>query len=276
MLATHPLLLHPVILVILQIFIIALAIGLTSPNTITRLAGLPLVAVAAWLVVMTCSDYLPRAWVTVVAGNGPTYFLRYIELVLLCKWSFDTGRPITSRGNTREPTVSKGEAWKTGTSRGKLTRTGTSWERLRFGLRLVVSPRMVDTPYEVRNVPHFTSQSNEVPSRGQFPRQNAGAIIISYIVVDLSTLGARPDQNETLFAERTVPLLTRLGDVTVEELVIRTMSTLMLCVNVVCFMHISYGIMAFTAVALGLSDVRSWRPPFGSPEEAYTLRRFWG
>ena len=237
-----------------------------------------MVAIATWLVITTCSDNLPRAWVTVVAGNGPTYLLRYIELVLLCRWSFEAGRPINLGGVTGESKASKGEAGKadTSSSNGKVIRTGGPWQRLGFSLRLVLSPRMVDTSYEVRNVPSFTSDASEVPSRVRFLGQTARAIIISYIIVDLSTLGAQSEQHALLFAERNVPLLTRIGDTTFEELVIRTVSTLVLCINVICFMHIGYGLMAIFAVALGLSDVRSWRPPFGSPVEAYTLRRFWG
>jgi len=275
-LVQHPILIYPVFLVILQILVIALAIGFTSPTSITRLAGLPLVAIAAWLVLTTCSTCLPRAWIPVVAGNGPTYLLRYIGLALLCKWSFETGKPTDPRGISPNLQFSQE---KTGAIDGfsrKPTRAGHLWERLGFSLRLVLSPRMVETPYEVRNVPYFSSNPHEVPSRGQFLRQMARAVLISYIIVDLSTLGTRPEQNAVLFAEGRVPLLTRLGDVAAEELIVRTVSTLVLCINVICFMHIGYGIMAFVGVAVGISDVRSWRPPFGSPWEAYTLRRFWG
>lgn len=274
--ASHPLLLHPVVLVLFQVLIIAFAIGFTSPFSISRLAGLPLVAIAAWLVVMACPQYLSRAWITIVAGNGPTYLLRYIELVLLCEWNFETGKPTDPGRNTGKQQLSTRKIRRFEDSSRKLARGGTLWERLGFGLRLVLSPRMVETPYEVRNVPHFSSDPKKVPSRSLFLQRTALSIIISYIIVDLSTLGVQPDENTVLFAEGKIPLLTRLGEVTVEELLIRTISTLVLCVNVICFMHIGYGTMAFIAVALGISDVRSWRPPFGSPGEAYTLRRFWG
>ena len=36
------------------------------------------------------------------------------------------------------------------------------------------------------------------------------------------------------------------------------------------------GAMAFLSVALGISEVKSWRPGFGPISEAYTVRRFGG
>lgn len=274
-LSSHSSWLHPLVLIGFEVTTTALIIGFTSPSSIIRLAALPLVALAAALVILTCRDYISLFWTTVVAGNAPTYLLRYIDLALLSRWSFVT------RGPTRFLAATSGEQEreKSRNIRGsgtKRTPDGTTWAQLIFGLRVTVFPRQIGTPYEVRNVPRFSKDANEAPSRAVFLRQTAVAIMASYIVVDICSLAPPPEKDAGLFAPNIVPVLSRLAHLSVEELAVRAFSTLAVAVNVVCYMHIGYGIMAFVAVASGLTDIAGWRPPFGSPGEAYTLRRFWG
>ena len=273
-LSSHPPLFHPLVLIGFEVSTTAIIIGFTSPSSILRFAALPLVALAAALVIITCRNYISLFWTTVVAGNAPTYLLRYIELALLSRWSFVTegptcfpgAKPGEGRGNKRRNVRD---------SKKSRAHGGTTWARLMFGVRVTVFPRQIGTPYEVRNVPRFSRDENEVPSRTVFLRQTAMTVLVSYMVVDICGLAATPEKNAVLFAPDTVPVLTRLAHLSAEELAVRAFSSLAVVVNVVCYMHIGYGIMAFVAVALGLSGVAGWRPPFGSPGEAYTVRRFW-
>jgi len=62
----------------------------------------------------------------------------------------------------------------------------------------------------------------------------------------------------------------------VEQLIIRSASTLGFWIILYCIIQTYMGSMAFVSVALRFSQVDSWRPGFGPITEAYTVRRFWG
>ena len=47
-------------------------------------------------------------------------------------------------------------------------------------------------------------------------------------------------------------------------------------IAVCSFQQLAHSIAALLDVRFGFSKVEFWRPLFGSPGEAYTLRRFWG
>ena len=148
--------------------------------------------------------------------------------------------------------------------------------RLKFGFLAATSFRYSGMPYEVRNVPRFSAQDpNFVPSRKEFLRRKAITILICYLVLDFLSLGADPESNAINFSPKRVPLFTRLGDVTGQELIMRLFVTLGFGAGVYSFQTGIQSIFALVDVGLGLSEVKSWRPMFGSPWDAYTVRRFW-
>lgn len=90
-------LLHPAGLVLWQILLTAVAIGITSPSSRVRIALLPLQALLLWLVYERCLRVIPFMSVaTVMAGNAPTYFLRYLDVAVLNRWNYETSGPTTS------------------------------------------------------------------------------------------------------------------------------------------------------------------------------------
>ena len=272
LLRSHSLLLHPISLIISEILTTAIVLGFTTPSSILRPALLPVVATATLLVLVTCPRFLPRFWITVVAGNAPTYLLRYIELALLSKWSFAADGP-TSIAHPRargKPGGGKENGHVTGSQRGT-----NAWKRLRFGLDVTLFPRRIGTPFEVRNVPLSINSPRKAVSRASFLWRTSMMVLIGYLVVDCSLLVAPDPSKAALFSEKNVPLLTRLDQVSVEEIAIRIFSSLALCINIVCFMNIGYGLMAIVGVGLGLTEPSVWKPTFGSPKEAYSLQRFW-
>lgn len=277
------LLLHPVSLVLCEVIIASLAISFTSPSSIIRPATLPLLGIATWLVTVTCTQRIPRmSLASIVAGNGPTYLLRYIDLVLLSRWSYEAGGPTNSSGPQsldRQKTVvgvgSKGEGGDSG--KGREHAQGAILGRLRFGLNTTLASRHVNTLWEVKNVPPFSaSNPHHVPSRGSFLRRNAIIALLCYIVVDLFSLGVQPERNAVLFAAQNVPFFARLGDVSTEQIAVRIVSSLTLWLNIYCITRMGYSILAIIAVGTGLSQVSAWRPPFGQLADAYTVRSFWG
>ena len=279
------LLLHPISLVISQVLLTALAISFTRPSSLIRPAGLPLVITAAWLIAAICLQRIPRmSLASIVAGNGPAYLLRYIDLVLLSKWSYETGGPTALLDPPRPKQERRGNAVVSSSSSSSDGRTksglpGTIFSRLRFGLNMTLSSRFTNTPWEVKNVPPFSaSDRNYVPSRSAFLRHNAVVSLICYLVVDFFSLaGQSPESNAVTFASQRVPFFTRLGEIEGEQLAIRIIASLTLWLNIYCITRMGYSILAVVAVGTGFSrEVSAWRPPFGRLAEAYTVRRFWG
>ena len=269
-------LLHPISLVLFEIFATAIAIGYTSPSSFIRPVLLPLVAVSTCCVIATCLENIPRIfWASLVAGNAPTYLLRYLDLVLLNRWSFEAGGPsvpVLDDDGRKEGHVTAG-----GSNNGITHSANATVAPLRFGLLATLSSRQVNTPFQVKNVPRFSNRhANFVPSRAVFLRNTALAILVCYLVVDLSMLAAQPEQNPILFNQQNVPLLARWDELSAAELAVRTFASLAVWLNIYCMFRVGYGIMGFVAVGTGLSEVTAWPPAFGPLAEAYTVRRFWG
>ena len=97
----------------------------------------------------------------------------------------------------------------------------------------------------------------------------------SYLVLDILTGGANPDANGTMYSLRFVPFFGFLNEVSSEELVIRTITTIGLWISIYCMLQIMHGTVAILAVATSLMKVKTWRPLFGPPSKAYTIRQFW-
>jgi hypothetical protein len=272
------LILHPVTLVISQVIITALVISFTPPSSVIRLISLPLLIAATWLITTSCRQHIPRiSFASIVAGNGPTYLVRYIDLALLRKWSYDTQAPQRGTSASRnQDLVDRKNAIST-TARTENQPRATFSDRLGFGIHLTLASRHLNTPWQVKNVPHFsTGDPQYIPSRGTFIRRNAVAVLVYYFILDISSFGVNPETNSVLFDSQKVPFFARLSHVSAKEIAIRIISSLTLWVTIYCVTNMGYNILGIIAVGTGVSPVSAWRPPFGSVADAYTVRRFWG
>lgn len=260
-----PNLFSPVLIFLLETLITGSVLAFTPPRSIYRLAALSLVAACAYTIVVTSHECMRADWASLLAGTSIGFLLQYIELSLLSKWGFERGGAVSqnSRGNDK-----RFDALASDSTNGAL-------KRLRAGLSRTFSFRNVNTPAEVKNVPQFSARQGYVPSRGAFLLRTAMISSICYLFLDLSSSQPPPKNNAELFSWEKVPLLTRLGDATVQQLTLRLISTLSYWVTMYCIMEGVTTTVAVLAVGLNLSEPQSWRPLFGSPAEAYTLRRFW-
>ncbi len=267
--------LQPVTLVALEALITALAIGFTSTSSQRiRLTGLVLVAANAYLAVLTTLRQVTNVmWAGVLAGAS-TYMLRYVELVLIDRWDFDDDGPPGMKSLTEKK-------MKMATERngGMLAfpQPATAWRRLRFGFSVTLNPRLLNTPYQVKNVPTwYYGKPQQVPSRGKFLQSTTISILLSYAFVDVCSLGLRPERNAVVFSHNKVALFKRLDSLSPEEIVIRASASLIFWLNIFCILRILHGTLSFLAISSGFSEVKEWIPPFGSLAEAYSVRRFWG
>lgn len=268
----HPFLFHPVTLLFIEIATIVLVIGFTSPFSVVRPAALPLFVGCIWLVIPTCFERIPQTlWTTLFAVLSIAYLLHYTEVALLNRWSFEADSPsFSDDSSSRQAKRHRGTGGK-----GCI---GTAGVRLRFGLLVAFSSRYVGTPYQVKYVPPFSAtDAGYIPSRTKFLLGTARTMLLCYLVVDvLTTPGLLPEKNALLFSPETVPLLTRLGELSVEDILFRISSTFAYWITAYCVAQLLQGAFALVTVGTGLSEVKSWRPAFGPLAEAYTIRQFWG
>lgn len=262
----------------------ALGIGFTSASsTQIRSYAFALVIASAYLAnILIIHHVTSTLWASVLAGNASTYILRYLELVLIDRWSFDDGGP-TRRLLRSSPDDEKKTREKILENNSNDQRIAASlqpvkfWRRLRFGLDVTLNPRLVNTAYQVKNVPRWSQdEPQQVPSRGSFLRRTALIVLLNYLAVDLSSLGAQPERNVLLFSNQKVALFRRWNSLGAEELVVRVLASFMLWLNIYCIFRIFHGLIVLLAVGSGVSKVRDWPPPFGPLSEAYSVRRFWG
>lgn len=202
------------------------------------------------------------------AAVGPFSFcmsIQYLIIALLQKWAVESNGP-----SSRYQRVLFSRKRTSGESASVL-------EHLRFGFSSTFSFRDVNTVYEVKNVPHCSaSDSTYVPSRKKFLAQSTLILVVCYVLLDLAESQPPAPNAKKLFSWKVIPLLTRLDEVTLEEMITRCLVTLGFWLTLYCLLTVFAKGLAVVFVALGLTDVKSWRPIFGYFSETYTLRRFWG
>lgn len=267
--------LQPVALVLVEVATTILAVGFTLPSSkLLRMFGLIIVAACTYLTVVTTTGHVSNVMgANVLAGNAMTYLLRYLELALFEKWSFD------DRGPTRTKSLEKEQNDPTKLNNETLAypRQATAWQRLKFGASVTLNPRQLNTPYQIKNVPTWSNKDPRyIPSRGEFLQRTAVKVFLSYLIVDICSLGAQPERNDVLFSDEKVRFFARLDSVGPQELLIRFSASLILWLNIWCIFNILHGLLMIIAVGSGFTSIKEWRPPFGSLAEAYSVRRFWG
>lgn len=270
---------HPLLLLAAEILSIALVTGFTTPSSPLRITVLVLLSLCVWRAISTCRDHISRnTWAAFVAGYLATFLLHFASTAVLSRWSFDKqgpspiNAPSAERQGAKSGTIINGKPERKRSADDDLM--ATFWDRLKFGFQVATSFRYIGTPYQARNVPHFSaSDPSYVPSRLNFLSRKAIIFLISFTVLDLISLGTDLSLE---FSPETIPLFTRISHVTSQQLLTRLMTTLGYGIAVCSFQQLIHSIAASIDMCFGFSRVESWRPLFGAPEEAYTLRRFWG
>lgn len=154
---------------------------------------------------------------------------------------------------------------------------GTLAERLRFGLYVTFSFRHPGTPYEISNVPPFSTKDPRYePPRGRFCRWTSLSALSCYLLCDLLNHYLESPLNGILYSLKHIPLFSRWDHVTRDELVVRLAFSMGIWATMYFGLRFLQDVLALIAVMTGLSEVSQWRPAFGSPLEAWSLRRFWG
>ena len=250
----------------------ALVLGLTSPSSFIRAAALPLMITYVYLgTVMPSADAFSHPlFANLVGGSLTSMVFKYIDLVLLSAWSAKSRSPTSSNGGLK-PAAGKNISVRNGQS--------PTWVKdVWWALTLIFNNRLVDTAWQVKNVPPFSKdRPGWVPSKMRYVWSRGATAVVCFILLDATRLlGAPPEQNAVLFASGKVPFFFRLRNVSIEDVAMRYVSAIMFgAVTFLLFEGVCCAVGAIW-VGLGVSDVKTWRPCFGSPTESWSLRRFWG
>ena len=156
----------------------------------------------------------------------------------------------------------------------KTTVTTVPQTKFAFAIALLFGTRGVNTPWQAKNTPPFSSKySSRPPSRLQFLARRCLTLIFGFLIMDFgTTLPLDPK----IFALDTIPFFARLSHVTFEEMAVRTINTIALWVINYAFICFFANCWAVVAVGLGWSRPEAWPPGFGNMSDAWTLRRYWG
>lgn len=252
----------------------ALMMGFTAHDSFWRLATLPFQLFTVWIAATQSQGWTYGGLIQpIMNAYAVTYVLDYVDRVLLQRWSFEAGGPTrtfdSDSGATGRPAGRNEES--------KPQSPDSFWARLAFGLDAATSRRHVNTPCEVKNCAHFSANDpSYVPSRSRFILGALGSVVACYLFIDTNDATAQSDQDISLFAAEKVPFFSRLGDVTVEEVVVKLVIAAVIWTTSYCMIRMTYDMVSIVAVGLRLTGVNAWRPVFGSIWDMYTVRRFWG
>ena len=241
---------------IVALAMVVSVVGFTTANSPIRTAVFPILLLWTWAAL----PYSRNLSATLVGQC-----LQYTDMALLSRWNYEADGPTSALGGQRNLKV---EA-----PRKHVSTMG----RVRFALFPTWAPRLLDSPWEVKNTPPFLAgDPTFVPSRGRFLRDTALKLTTCILIMDMTSLvPAKPAQNSILVSSARVPLFARPGDVTGEEALVRVAVSLIGWLVNYCLLEAIYDLPAVVFVALGLTDVSSWRPIFGNLEDCRSLRLFW-
>jgi hypothetical protein len=130
--------------------------------------------------------------------------------------------------------------------------------------------------WQVKNVPFFANAKPAfVPTVGAFILVQAAAIFLCYFVNNL-TVAITFSLDPQLLRSEYIPLFKRLPDVTLSELWARIVASIGYWIVQYCNMQFFYSLFGLLGAVFSPNDISLWRPLFGNPKDACTLRNFWG
>lgn len=246
-----------------QILLTSITIGLTNPHTAPRRLSSP---VALYLTAAQCvsrKQDVRSQWASTLCGTSILLFLHHIDLSLLSLVQYEAGKP-----SENNKTLSPAEG----------ANPSKTISACLYGFERAVSFRHIDSPTEVKNVPHFSAREKSyLPSRMTFLAQSLSKIIFCYLAVDaMHFVAPSPEETGRIFSPRSIPLTTKSENLSMESLQLRLGATLGFWVSVFCIATLSYYPVAVLAVISTLSSPRSWRPLFNSIGDLSSVRSFWG
>ncbi|KUJ17809.1 uncharacterized protein LY89DRAFT_781936 [Mollisia scopiformis] len=203
--------------------------------------------------------YMIRApWAAFVGGYSTSFFLQYLDVALLSRYSFeevDLKKSETSPAITLESFL----------------------PRIKWAISLLVNFRFIDTSQSLKNIPQFSNGNPAyIPSRKRFLCETADTAAVSYLVLDLLTSTGDPEMSSKYLSLANIPFFNRLATISGIEILICLSATICLGISMNYVQGGIYSIMGFFSVLFGISSPKSWPPFYGHLLQASSLRKFLG
>jgi hypothetical protein len=274
-------LLHPLTHNILQAFLSISVLGFTHPRSAIRPIAFLLSCLFPILLFFPPYPVFDRSrpLSAVFAGNTLGFFLQFLDAGIISRWSFDARGPISAQGGMRH--IVKCDHDLSDTRKPKDRPNRTWLERLAFGfwIALPLGPRLVNTIWQVKGTSEFPLR--RIPSRSELLGRAWLRLITCLLIFDLvGIMNGKDDSinktNQELFDWSRVPLFTRFGLISSQEIIVRIGVSFFMWLIGYCVVQAFYSAMEIFAVGSGLTGVEGWKPLFGSLSDCWSVRQFWG
>lgn len=219
-------------------------------------------------------DLQDRALATTVSGHVVLLLFHYIDVALINQWSYETHGNVSSRAPTTfDQTTSA--VWQ-GSSFLKCLDTRSWWKRACFGFSTTITCRFVGTPDQIKNIPPFSVRNpHRIPSRNSFLWWSVLIITLSYLGMNLFHVNRLAELGAEYVTPQHIHIFRRFHEVSSREICMRVFICFLTLFRIVSTQAGLYNLAAFVAVLLHLSKPADWPPFYGSPLDAYTIRRYW-
>ena len=210
----------------LQFSLTSFVIGFTSSSSLVRVSLIPIIILCTWQCVTTSKLHIQRnPWAALIGGYSITYLLQYISIALLGKWNFELDA------------IQRKDALAIDHEHMEKVTLHTSpipfLARLKYGI--AAAPTFRYQMEKKKNVrPLASSGGKSTAKRSTFLYHTAFKILTTYLILDLMGQGANGDSNAKNFAPTKVPLLSRLHEVSVVEVMMRVLVILGAGVGIYC------------------------------------------
>lgn len=261
---------HPLTIFFTSILVFTLTAAHTSRDSKFRYVTLAFLFLPAYALPLSLASYAQTTgWFgRVPAGAAAWNIVACFERLIWRDWDYEHYYPARDVDSEKLDRA-KDENWK-GAS------TQYQGSRMDFASEVTGCARGVGLFWEVKNVPYFCKlRPLFVPSLLAFWIVQTGAIISCYYSHNATVDAMLGVDHKYLDAAR-IPLLTRLPEVSYQELKARVIASLGYWIVQHNMLQFFYSVFAIISVTLNPSDIKSWRPTFGDFRDAYTIRNFWG
>ena len=262
---------HPLVLFLSASFALTVTAAYTSRYSPLRYLLLAFLALCAYYFPSTLASFArPTGWAgRVPAGAMFWNIVTSFDRLILRGWDYANYEQATRVEDQKEQIARPDQ--KMGDTASPESKT-----RMDFGSEVTSSARGIGLFWEVKNVPYFsTTRPAFVPSRGAFLCMQIVAVAACYHLHN-KTIEATFSLDLQYLSDARIPLLTRITEVSSAELKARVITSIGYWIVQCCMMQFFYSAAGIVAAISNPSTIHLWRPLFGSPWDAYSIRNFWG
>ena len=273
---------HPLVGILVQNQIVRFTAGFTASSSSLRPVILTLLVAYASATLCQFSNYVNTTsfWGIVLGVSSFHYPFVFWDRLIVRKWAFEDRRSIFPSifGGEKKPKRNDEDDENVAKHVGGAAEAteDTFAPRAAFGQEVASTGRMVDTPWEAKNVAPFSaSDPSYVPSFASMIARRI-LVICAVLVVRETVMEVEASMDPSYLTQSHVAFLTRLNEVTPKEVLVRLTVGVGTWSHSYCSQQILYNMGMITLACLKPQELRKLRPPFGPLSEAYTVRGYWG